>query len=143
MSVSDLDTFITGSLRLLETNASQTKITMKYRPQSDDIHSKVTFRTKNDSLGLVYKYKTAHSKELSRGLSAVGPTGVNLQLGKVGKQVFKKKSKDLPGMTTLLVNQKVKPYVEPVKTKVSAPTTAASNTVSGKNGKKKNKKGKK
>ncbi|CDO95934.1 unnamed protein product [Kluyveromyces dobzhanskii CBS 2104] len=143
MSVSDLDTFITGSLRLLESNASQTKITMKYRPQSDIVNSKVSFRTKNDSLGLTYKYNTANLKEFSRGLSAVGPTGVNLQLGKVGKQAFKKKSKDLPGMTTLLVNQKVKTYVEPVKPKSSPAAAAVSTSVPSKGGKKKGKKGKK
>lgn len=112
MSEKSLDTFIASSLSLLEANASGTKLTISYNPKFH--HTPVvSFRAKNDTLDLHYKYKTSKSKNVSRALSAMGPVGVNLPFGRVAKKLYKAKSKDVTGMSTLLVNQEVKTYVEP------------------------------
>ncbi|BAO39390.1 signal recognition particle subunit SRP21 [Kluyveromyces marxianus] len=145
----DLDTFITSSLKVLETNGSGTNVVMKYKPGKK--RSVVKFRTKNDRLGLSYGFKTRDAKEVSRGLSAMGPTGVSLPLGRVGKRVYKKKVLDLPGMSTLMVNRKVKKAPEQVAAAPAAASKsheggkAASKTsttapAGGKGGKKKSKK---
>lgn len=139
MSAKPIDTFVTNSVKLFEANPSQTSFTILYQYRSGPSESKkdnkkvpeVSFRTHNGSLSTNYKFTTRKSKDVSRLLSALGPKGVTITVGKVGKKVRKsvkgnqdnvtktKKKKtakknetnDVIGLSTLLVNTEVREYV--------------------------------
>lgn len=130
MSVKPIDTFITNSVKLFEVNPSQTIFSISYKCDAKNEQSKkkktlVSFKTHNAHLSTNYKFNTDKNKDVSRLLSALGPKGVTLTLGKIEKQVKKpavnkvskkKKSKkdisvkDVVGLSTLMVNTDVKEY---------------------------------
>lgn len=130
MSVKPIDTFITNSVKLFEVNPSQTTFSISYKcdaknEQSQKKKTLVSFKTHNAHLSTNYKFNTDKNKDVSRLLSALGPKGVTVTLGKIEKQVKKpavnkvskkKKSKknlsvkDVVGLSTLMVNTDVKEY---------------------------------
>ncbi|AQZ17746.1 SRP21 (YKL122C) [Zygosaccharomyces parabailii] len=124
MSIKPIDSFISNSVKLFEANPSQTTFCIAYKSEAipnGKINPKVSFKTHNAHLGAYYKFQTNKSKDVSRLLSALGPRGVTVTLGKVerrnklskvlGKKARRKaKSKDVIGMSTLMVNTDVKEY---------------------------------
>ncbi|QLL30562.1 hypothetical protein HG536_0A03800 [Torulaspora globosa] len=132
MSVKPIDTFITNSVQLFEVNPSQTilSISYKWKPQSSKKKPVVSFKTHNAHLSSCYKFKTNKSKDVSRLLSALGPRGVTITRGKIEKRVCKPasrengkkskkeaKSRDVVGLSTLIVNTEVKEHVPVVEQK--------------------------
>lgn len=128
MSVKPIDTFITNSVQLFEVNPSQTVFSVSYKWKSKDSKKKpiVSFRTHNAHLSNHYKFKTNKSKDVSRLLSALGPRGVTINRGKIEKRVSKdsskkskkeSKSRDVVGLSKLMVNTEVKEYVPVVQEK--------------------------
>ncbi|SCW04547.1 LAFE_0H15940g1_1 [Lachancea fermentati] len=112
MSIKPLDSFITNSISLLEANPSQTLVSISYR--NKDGQSLASFKAHNSHLGTTYKFRTSKSKDVSRLLSALGPRGVSITNGRIEKKKRHQKSKDVIGMSSLLVNTDVKEAVEEV-----------------------------
>lgn len=130
MSIKPIDTFITNSVQLFEVNPSQTifSISYKWKAKSSKKKPVVSFKAHNPHLSNHYKFKTNKSKDVSRLLSALGPRGVTITRGKIEKRVSKQegsvkkskkeaKSRDVVGLSTLMVNTEVKEYVPVVQEK--------------------------
>lgn len=128
MSVKPIDSFISNSVKLFEANPSQTTFCIAYRNEAvrdGKNRPKVSFKTHNAHLGAHFKFQTNKSKDVSRLLSALGPRGVTVTLGrverrqklrKVGKKSAKRaRSKDVVGMSTLMVNADVKEHAPVVQ----------------------------
>lgn len=123
MSVKPIDSFISQSVGLFEANPSQTTFSINYKNRLPGRLPQVSFKTHNTHLNCQYKFETCKSKDVSRLLSALGPRGVTVTLGKVERQKKVKKLpkrhrkqsrvKDVVGMSTLMVNTDVKEYVPP------------------------------
>ncbi|AET38196.1 signal recognition particle subunit SRP21 Ecym_2471 [Eremothecium cymbalariae DBVPG len=138
-----LDLYIGNSLEVVSANPSQTVISFTYRNSSDN-GSQVKFKTRNNHLGLNYKFKTKKSKDVSRVFSALGPRGVSVETGKVEKKKTGLKSKDMAGIASLMVNTEVKEYVpEQPKVENSGGTSSGAGSAAGGRKKKGKKKGKK
>ncbi|QLQ78128.1 hypothetical protein HG537_0A03750 [Torulaspora globosa] len=120
MSVKPIDTFITNSVELFEVNPSQTTLSISYKWKSKSGKKPVvSFKTHNSHLSSCYKFRTNKSKDVSRLLSALGPRGVTITRGKIEKRVLKgnDKSRDVVGLSTLMVNTEVKEHVPVVEEK--------------------------
>lgn len=123
MSVKPIDSFISQSVRLFEANPSQTTFTITYKNRLPESLPHVSFKTHNPHLDCHYNFETCKSKDVSRLLSALGPRGVTVTLGKVERRKKLKKlakryrkqsrAKDVVGMSTLMVNTDVEEYVPP------------------------------
>lgn len=128
MSIKAIDTFISNSVKLFEANPSQSLISITYQPsvnKNDDnqndtkklkkkTNAKVTFKTSNSHINSNYKFTTFKTKDVSRLLHALGPSGVAINQNKIAKKKLKNKentqiAKPI-GLSTLLVNTEVQEY---------------------------------
>ncbi|CAB4257136.1 similar to Saccharomyces cerevisiae YKL122C SRP21 Subunit of the signal recognition particle (SRP), which functions in protein targeting to the endoplasmic reticulum membrane [Maudiozyma barnettii] len=121
----------------------------------------VSFKTHNNHLDTNYKFETNKSKDVSRLLNALGPRGVSIIPSKIERQAMKKKTiktinkdgnvtktvkrtkkskiVDTIGISSLIVNSKVKEY-KPEQNTQSSTNTDKNNKKKGNNKKNKNKK---
>ncbi|GCE99417.1 hypothetical protein ZYGM_001518 [Zygosaccharomyces mellis] len=133
MSVKPIDSFISQSVGLFEANPSQTTFAISYKNRLPSQLPQVSFKTHNPHLNCHYKFETCKSKDVSRLLSALGPRGVTVTLGKVERSRKQKKLpkrhrkqskvKDVVGLSTLMVNTDVKEYVPPAAQEVGGAST--------------------
>lgn len=145
-----VDSFIVNSVKLFEVNPSQSVFSLSYKLPENCSNPTVTVKTSNPHLSANHKFRTNKVKDVSRLLSALGPRGVTVNIGKVEKKVkkpsstkqyqgkFNKKvqTRDVVGLSTLMANTEVKQYVPVVTIAAYSETFSKSKKNKNKNKKK-------
>ncbi|GMM46847.1 signal recognition particle subunit [Pichia kluyveri] len=117
MKIKNIDTYLTSTKELLESNPNNTTISITYthvKKNDNKVRSIIKFKTFNNKSGIVHIFKTHKSKEFSKIINALGPRGCNingndmdglsLSLSNVNKNDIIKEDEKLPIVEEQTVN---------------------------------------